>query len=321
MTLIPDADQKIRENKHEAINDFLRSKWNTGRSSYTLRQYANVCHRFFHSYFPRLQPAEVQIHHIEEFLRLIESDYEPCGHGNQTVTTKTKKNYINCLSGFYSWAMKRPRFEEITANPAAVVAEEIRVPDKPRPDCATWENAKRIIHRIDDPRDKTVATLLAKTGCRVSEACNIDIDDLMLQQGFIRLTDRKGGGETVAPIDPETVLQLRKYREMRRYPSHKPLFTTEQGNRLSTDRIRTITREAAISAGVMDEGDRNYRRKFTPHTFRTVFTTLMRNQGTPDHILKYIRGDSNEDMLDLYTRVDRDQARKHYLNSIKTLEI
>jgi len=71
----------------------------------------------------------------------------------------------------------------------------------------------------------------------------------------------------------------------------------------------------------MEPGEERFHKKFTPHTYRTVFTTLMRNQGMPDHILRYIRGDSNDETMDIYTRVDRSQARKQYLDCIKTLQL
>lgn len=71
----------------------------------------------------------------------------------------------------------------------------------------------------------------------------------------------------------------------------------------------------------MQEGETRFHKKFTPHTYRTVFTTLMRNQGMSDHILKYIRGDAKSETMDIYTRVDRDQARKEYVNCIKNLDV
>jgi integrase/recombinase XerD len=37
------------------------------------------------------------------------------------------------------------------------------------------------------------------------------------------------------------------------------------------------------------------------------------------HILKYIRGDSKTETMDIYTRVDRDQAREEYLSCIKRI--
>nr|WP_236995970.1 tyrosine-type recombinase/integrase [Natronorubrum daqingense] len=101
--------------------------------------------------------------------------------------------------------MKRPHFEGITGNPAAVVMEEIPRTYRDRPDCATWESACKIIQYMPDPRDKTVAIVLAKTGCRLLEGLSIREEDLMFEEGFIRLRNRKGGRQTVVPVDDETI--------------------------------------------------------------------------------------------------------------------
>jgi integrase/recombinase XerD len=69
----------------------------------------------------------------------------------------------------------------------------------------------------------------------------------------------------------------------------------------------------------MESGEDRFQGKFTPHTYRTVFTTLMRNQGMKQHILRYIRGDAASETMDIYTRVDREEAREEYLNCIKIL--
>jgi integrase/recombinase XerD len=69
----------------------------------------------------------------------------------------------------------------------------------------------------------------------------------------------------------------------------------------------------------MEEGEILFHRKFTPHTFRTVFTTVMRQQGMDDQILQYIRGDSESQTMDIYTRVDREEVREQYLRCIQSL--
>ncbi len=92
-----------------------------------------------------------------------------------------------------------------------------------------------------------------------------------------------------------------------------------RGHRLSRERIRVAVRNAAITSGIMESGETQFHRKFTPHTFRTVFTTLMRKRGMDDRILKYIRGDSSDQTMDVYTRVDREEARKQYLDCIAEL--
>lgn len=183
------------ENKHDSVNEFLTSKQTTGRSHRTLNEYSRILQRFFHEHFPELAPEDVEVHHIEQYL---------CILVERELAQNTKRRYLESLSAFYAWAMKRPRYTEITGNPAAVVLEEIHKQIRDRPDCATWENAKKIIRHIDDPRDKTVAILLAKTGARVTEALSITEEDLLLEEGFIRLQNRKSGKTTVVPVDDET---------------------------------------------------------------------------------------------------------------------
>jgi len=300
------------ENKHSQINEFLQSKETTGRSPRTLNEYSRVLKRFFHEHFPELAPEDVEVRQIEEYLHIL---------NNRSLSQNTKRRYLESLSAFYSWAMKRPRYTEITGNPAAVVLEEIPKQIRDRPDCATWENAKKIVHHIDDPRDQTVATLLAKTGCRVTEALSITEDDLLLDTGFIRLTNRKGGKQTVVPIDDEAIQMVERLQFISRNQSEHVFASTRTGNQLTRERIRRKVREAAVNAGVMNEGETTFHRKFTPHTFRTVFTTLMRNQGMKDHTLQYIRGDSESETMDIYTRVDRNEAREEYLDCIQPLDL
>ena len=304
--------EKVFENKHDEINKFLRQKEAMGRSPRTLNAYSRTLKRFYHEQFPELTPAETEVRHIEEYLHEL---------NERDLSQNTKRRYLESLSSFFSYAMKRPRFEEINSNPAGVVLEEIPKLIHDRPDCATWENAKRIVHEIADPRDKSVAVLLAKTGCRLTAALEIKQDDLMLEEGFIRLRKRKGGKQTVIPVNDEVIKSIRRLQKITPDDDLDHLFISIRGHRISRERIRVAVREAAIAGGIMEEGETRFHRKFTPHTLRTVFTTLMRQRGMDDRILQYIRGDSNDQTMDIYTRVDREEARKQYLECMKPLDL
>lgn len=53
--VLMDADeweQKVFKNKHECINDWLRSKESTGKSRRTLNAYSRIACRFFHEFVP-----------------------------------------------------------------------------------------------------------------------------------------------------------------------------------------------------------------------------------------------------------------------------
>lgn len=304
--------ETVYENRHEKINQFIEQKRTTGRSLRTLNAYSRILQKFYHEQFPDLEPSETEVQHIEEYIVRLDE---------RGVTQNTKRRYLESLSAFFSYAMKRPRFDGITGNPAAVVMEEIPKQYRDRPDCATWENGKKIIHQIPDPRNKTIAAILAKTGCRLSEALEIETDDLRLEDGFIRLRKRKGGKQTVVPIDEETIKAVERFQFIRSDRGSNYLFVSIRGDRISKTQVQRAVKEAAVETGIMDKDEDRFHKKFTPHTYRTVFTTLMRNQGMKDHILRYIRGDSNTETMDIYTRVDRRDAREEYLDCIKTLNL
>jgi len=313
LAMADDWYETVYENRHDVVNEFIRKKQSTGCSHRTLNSYSRTLKKFFHEQFPDLTPSEVTVRHVEDYVVTLDQ---------RGLSQNTKRRYLESLSAFYDWTMKRPRFEDITGNPAAVVLEDIPKKIRERPDCATWENGAKIIHEMTDPRNKTVAVLLAKTGCRVSEALEVKMDDLMLDEGFVRLRERKGGKQTVVPVDEETIQAIERFKFTRPTNGDSDyLFLSIRGNRVSKTQVQRAVKDAAVEADVMERGEDRFHKKFTPHTYRTVFTTLMRNQGMKQHILRYIRGDAASETMDIYTRVDREDARKEYLDCIKPLNL
>ena len=311
-----DADvweKRVFKNKHSCINNWLRNKDSTNKASRrSLNSYSRTAARFFHEFNPDVHPSDVTVGDVEEYVLDL---------NDREVAQNTKRRYVESLSAFYTWAMKRPRFEDITGNPAAVVLEELPKKKMPRPDTATWENGKRIVQSIPDPRDKAAAVLMAKTGARAQEVLDVTKDDLMLEEGFIRFRDRKGGTTTVNPLDDETVKVLQRLMAVNTNDS-KYVFTSIRGDRVAKERIRIAVREGAVRAGVMDDVDEDrWHHKFTPHYYRTIFTSLMRNNGMPDHFTRYLRGDGDQETMDLYTKIPQEKVQQQYLDHIKSLDV
>jgi len=110
------GSSKVYDNKHDEVNYFITRKHATGRSERTLNSYSRILREFFHDQFPDLSPNEVEIRHVEDYLMALTE---------RGVSQNSKKKYLEVLSSFYGYTMKRPQFEGITSNPAAVVMEEI----------------------------------------------------------------------------------------------------------------------------------------------------------------------------------------------------
>lgn len=183
--------ETVYKNKYDDVNGFLQYKQSRGRSPRTVNAYSRILKKFYHEQFPEITPATTTIEHIERY---------PSELDRRELSRNTKRRYIESLSSFFTYAVKRERFPEITGNPAAVILEELPRVRRERPNCATRENAMRIIHAIPDPRNKAVAVILSKTCCRLTEALGIKLDDLLLDQGFIRLRERKGGGKGLSRL-------------------------------------------------------------------------------------------------------------------------
>lgn len=310
-----DADEwenRVFQNNHECINDWLRSKDSTGKTRRTLNAYSRVACEFFHEFVPETVPKDVTVGDVEAYvLELNERD----------ASQNTKRRYVESLSSFYTWALFRPRFEEITGNPAKVVLEELPKERKPRPETATWENGKQVVWHIPDPRDKTVAVVMAKTGARVREVLTLKHEDLLLEDGFVRFRNRKGGTTTVNPVDDETIEALRRLQAVHQSGSAY-VFTSIRGSRIKRERVRREVRKAAVRAGVMEDIDEDkWNKKFVPHYYRTIFTSEMRNGGLPDHFTRYLRGDGDKEVMDLYTKIPREKVRREYPEHVKPLNI
>lgn len=128
-------EKRVFKNNHDYINNWLRSKDSTNRggSRRNLNTYSRTSARFFHEFYPDLHPSDVTVGDVKNYVLYL---------NDRDASQNTKRRYVESLSAFYSWAMKRPRFGDITGDPAAVVLEELPKKKRPRPETATWENGK-----------------------------------------------------------------------------------------------------------------------------------------------------------------------------------
>jgi integrase/recombinase XerD len=86
--------------------------------------------------------------------------------------------------------------------------------------------------RIDESRDKALFSLLYGSGLRVSEALELDIEELKLEEREFRVVG-KGDRERVGYLAEDTLKLLRRYLRERGRPRQGPLFESRNGTRLS----------------------------------------------------------------------------------------
>ena len=170
-------------------------------------------------------------------------------------------------------------------------------------------------HTAAGERDRTVLEVLYGCGLRVSELTGLDVRDVYLDEGFLRVTG-KGSKERIAPITGTALLALGSYlsggaREALLSHSHTgdvspAVFLNMRGTRLSRQGVHAICEKYGRMVGI--EG-------LHPHTLRHSFATHMLAGGADLRVLQEILGHADIATTQIYTHVDRTHLREVYLSA------
>lgn len=220
------------------------------------------------------------------------------------------------------------------------------------------EQMAAFVADIRHPLHRALVVTMLKTGMRVGELCNLDLCDVHLTDpqiraaypieprgllesrpqslyvseepergstinGETRTASNKRKRGTVIPIDDELEAVLKGWLAIRpetRSPA-EPLFvttTSDWGERITPAAVRTIVREYASDQGWYQAGG-DAAENVTPHYFRHFFTTHLRDRTGDRGIVKYLRGDVADDIIDTYTHNWGDQVRRTYHESIYSI--
>lgn len=116
-------------------------------------------------------------------------------------------------------------------------------------------------------REKAIVLTLAGTGIRVNELCNIKIEDIDFNHGYIHIEVAKGGRPrtVVAPKPTLDTLQAHLHSQEAGF-----VFLGRQGGHISSRQVERILDAIASRAGLQDERPvlhRN-RKRISPHLLR-----------------------------------------------------
>ena len=160
-------------------------------------------------------------------------------------------------------------------------------------------------------RDRAILETLYASGVRVSELAGLNLDDVRLGTGEMRVIG-KGDKERFALLGRPAVAALRTYLEVGRpeqtgkRPSNA-LFLNRFGGRLSTRSVDEIARRAGVAAGI--------EQTVTPHLLRHTFATHLLSGGADLRVVQELLGHSNVATTQIYTHVTPRHAREVYLRA------
>lgn len=155
-------------------------------------------------------------------------------------------------------------------------------------------------------RDRAILELLYSSGLRVSEIAGLNIEDLNLKEGLVKVKG-KGKKERLLPVGKKAIDSLELYLIERKLlkkkkaisntsDSDNPLFLNRKGGRLTDRQIRRIVVKYARRIGIMGQ--------IGPHTLRHTFATHLLQGGADLRVIQELLGHSSLSTTQKYTHID-----------------
>lgn len=160
-------------------------------------------------------------------------------------------------------------------------------------------------------RNLAIIETLYSCGLRVSELCNLQLSNLFLEEGFLRIIG-KGNKERLVPISQRAIKELRNYFACRDTWDIPPqyadyVFITVRRNIKNISRIMVyhLICELARQANIQKE--------ISPHTLRHSFATHLLEGGANLRAIQAMLGHECITTTEIYTHIDRHRLRQEIL--------
>lgn len=150
-------------------------------------------------------------------------------------------------------------------------------------------------------RERSILELLYSCGLRVSEIVNLTINDINLEEGFVRIKG-KGNKERIVPLGSKAISAISEYLRQRRHIKEKKLFLNSRNKGLSRQSVWLIVKQFAGNVGL----------DISPHTLRHSFATHLLDNGADLRVVQELLGHSSISTTQIYTHVSNRRLKEEF---------
>ena len=296
-------DQKNKESK--MIDSFLDSLWlEQGLSKSTLDAYRSDLKLLkVWAKNRELKMDEISKPDLLEFIAF---------KAEQGSSARTSARMLSSLRRFYTYLMQQ---EIISTNPT----DKISMPKIGRslPVLLTENEVLKLIKAPNTKkplgfRDRVMLELLYATGLRVSELVKLEVNQVNLNQGYLRVMG-KGDKERLVPMGKTAKRWMKNYlngpiQEILNDRQSDCLFPTRTSTSISRQAFWQIIKKYAMKVGISA--------KLSPHSLRHAFATHLINDGADLRVVQMLLGHSDLSTTQIYTHIAqhrlKDLHEKHH---------
>lgn len=285
-------------------------------SPHTVRAYGGDVARFLEFAKSRgvVDAREIDDLLVREYVVLFqENDSAPSGPG----APRKKTSVARMLAAVRSFLKHLVRDGELDSNPGALVRTPKK--DQPLPNCLSEEQVSRLLAATDggsfaSARDRALLEMMYSTGCRVSELVGIDLDDLDLERGAVRVRGKRKK-ERLCALGRPALAALAAYRELRDRElaeagkDEAALFLNDRPGagrleRLTDRSVRRLLKRYLALADLSAAP--------SPHTLRHSFATHLLQRGANLRLVQEMLGHERATTTQIYTHLDPARLRDSY---------
>ena len=296
-------DQKNKESK--TIDSFLDSLWlEQGLSKSTLDAYRSDLKLLkVWAKNRELKMDEISRPDLLEFIAF---------KAEQGSSARTSARMLSSLRRFYTYLMQQ---EIISTNPT----DKISMPKIGRslPVLLTENEVLKLIKAPNTKkplgfRDRVMLELLYATGLRVSELVKLEVNQVNLNQGYLRVMG-KGDKERLVPMGKTAKRWMKNYlngpiQEILNDRQSDCLFPPRTSTSISRQAFWQIIKKYAMKVGISA--------KLSPHSLRHAFATHLINHGADLRVVQMLLGHSDLSTTQIYTHIAqhrlKDLHEKHH---------
>ena len=274
-----------------------------GLSTNTLDAYVHDVESLFeHLEEKGLHPFDVKLEDLEEFLASL--------HDKARIRPRSQARMLSGIRSFYRYLVLDGQIE---ADPTLLL-ESPKI-GMTLPEVLSVEEIDALIAVIDcskreGQRNRAIIETMYSCGLRVSEACNLKLSDLYLNEGFIKV-EGKGSKQRLVPISERAIAEIMEYMTDRAEIEIKPgnedyLFVSAHfKKKMSRITMFHIIKELAEQAGI--------KKTISPHTLRHSFATHLLEGGANLRVIQSMLGHEDIGTTEIYTHIDANRLRSEII--------
>jgi tyrosine recombinase XerC len=213
---------------------------------------------------------------------------------------------VSAVKSFFKFCYRK---ELIQSNPAALIV--LPKTEKTLPSFLLEKEVEKLLNSFDteDPlqlRNLSLIELLYSSGLRISEALQLNINDISTKEQTVKVSG-KGNKQRIVPVGRKALDSLENYKKRRSEISNTnddALFISKKGKRLSAREAYRIINRAL--QGITESS------KKSPHILRHTFATHLLDKGADLQSVSEMLGHSSLSTTQVYTHVSVERLKEAY---------